>query len=952
MKEQMTLEEATEKVANRKQPVKIGGEERLPDAPVEEGAPVTNLKIEVDQPPPPITKGTEPVTTEELAPIMDAHGKPMPEEPTTNLNVNRADYPEEIHGFLDEVQKREDARGNMQQRTTFDQIAEDARAESWEGIQESFDNGVPLTAAQLRKVRNVDQGMWHDFAETTAEFKEKSLAGTLNPQDEYTYRRDLARAGVISNYLMGEKRRLAQSLAALRDPPDNMQMSKLQRDEFLNIMNREMPFDELLDAVAMAKNKTEFQKIAQNDKWYKKMARIGGNMWFNSVLSMWAPVKAAVGGVLINKFIFPVERIYAGMISPVIQKLERGDRKHINALDRQVVAAEGLIEFMGGFQGLRDSMPAIWKGLKDPEFELGPVIFDHKTKPKDTLNANFGERSLGMNIATQAIDWLTQNGSRRQLSMVDFGVRSVTSQQRTMSLAFRVAVNEGLEGKALQARMKEILTEMPDDIFNEQLLAGKQATMTQELKGKYKNLAEIGNIFPGGKFVMPFMRTMSAMVELGIERTPGLAFMSRDVQAAFAAGGAKRDEVVGKQLFGMTLMGIGWVSAMDGKVSSGVTLSNSEMSGMRQGGYGENTIIDSKGNHYSPNFLSPAFEMVMFGAAMWELSHYMNAGLSPSDPRYKEWDAVIAEMAAGSGWIYANQMVNKSVGQGAREALMALDDPDRFGKRKTTSLLTPFATPFGAKHVRRQVDPVRRRIPEGETYMQELVDSLKSNLPGLSDDLPPAIGYFGERRPEYSLLDAVSWKETHPKAELFQALQQNGIVARMPRSTMQFPGAAVNLDVDLIPGSFTEKELEENPEMAKRGFAYMRWSQIKGKALANAIQMAIQSDAYKSDLIPFGKPNESGTGGTKGDIIVTAMRKAIYGDKGRGGALKEFQAEMYGKLKDLPAILKKIREERQPGVTEFVDPGVTKVVGKQKADAAAEDQRQQDEYKRQRGVKF
>jgi len=299
LKEQMSLMEATEVVVKRKEKVLIGGEkppEALPD--VEK---VTRIEGEVEaELPPPITTGTKPLDEAEAQRVIDQYGKPLPEEPITNMNFERAEYPEDIPSLLDELQRVEDARGVMQGRTTFSQIAKDAREESWEGIQKAYKDKTPLNTAQLRKLRNIDQAMWKDFDTKAQQFIEKRDKGLLTEQDEFNFRRDMAKAGIISNYLMGEKRRLGQNLAALRDVPDNVHMSKLQREEYLDIMNREMPFDELLDSIVHSRTSAEFKKIALGDKWYRKMARVGGNFWFNSVLSMWAPLKAAIGGAVIK----------------------------------------------------------------------------------------------------------------------------------------------------------------------------------------------------------------------------------------------------------------------------------------------------------------------------------------------------------------------------------------------------------------------------------------------------------------------------------------------------------------------------------------------------------------------------------------------------------------------------------------------------------------------------
>jgi len=142
----------------------------------------------------------------------------------------------------------------------------------------------------------------------------------------------------------------------------------------------------------------------------------------------------------------------------------------------------------------------------------------------------------------------------------------------------------------------------------------------------------------------------------------------------------------------------------------------------------------------------------------------------------------------------------------------------------------------------------------------------------------------------------------------------------------------------------------------------MRWSEIKGQAIRDALSVAVNTDAYKATkivdgvkvpVIPYGPPSGSDTGMTKGDILVTAMRLGIYGKNGKGGALKAFQAEMHGKLKNLPEMTKRIRSERQPKGAYMVDPGIEATVGRQTAGEEEKKKREIEEYKASRsGVSF
>jgi hypothetical protein len=417
----------------------------------------------------------------------------------------------------------------------------------------------------------------------------------------------------------------------------------------------------------------------------------------------------------------------------------------------------------GFFQGFADALAPMLKQLDDPDYNLGPTKFN-RGRPKDTLYGHYGGKPEGGNrnggeiardIGLQMVDAITQNGSRRAMQLSDYATRSMTFQQKTKAMAYRVAANEGLEGDQLIERMNEIMRTMPDEVFDKALDDAAVATMTQNLWKTSRKVEDFISGVPMLRFFSPFTRTMLAMFQAGVERMPGSHKMSDAVREAWDKGGASRDMVLAKQTMGMTLLGMGAWMASEGRFSSGMSLDKDEQYSRMKSGWRPNSVLINE-KWYSPQMFTPAYEFLSVGAHLYEISHYMNEGVLPTDPRHKDW----------------------------LEFLKALENPGRFGKQKVIDTAAPLGQTALA-HVRRGTgpipggDPMRRRMPEGSFY-QELIDKVTDNLPGLSDDLPPAVGFFGEVKPEYSLLDGFSMSPVHDQAKIFQELYLNGINARMP----------------------------------------------------------------------------------------------------------------------------------------------------------------------------
>ena len=960
--EQKSLMHATEQVEARpkQKPIPEALPENIPGTVTDDAVAMPDEALPAGTPEPQTRVEPQPYSKQETEGVMDEFGKETPDKGTITednlINQARTTYPEGYGEFANAILKTEEARGNLQERKTFKGIKEESTAVKWETIREKQQSGTPLNTEELRKLRDVDAAMHRQFADETDAMLRKQENGTLTEEDEFQYRQNLAAVGDISAYLHGEKRRIAQSLASMRDTADNPGIRKFQRKDFLDLMNSQEEFGDLLTRVKMAKTADEFKKIVRDDKWYKKMGRVAGNVWYNAVLSKFAVGKAFLGGISINKFVYPVEALYGSFVSKVRIKMG-DDLANYPALNRQVQAGEAMLEFMGMFQGLTDAIEPIWKHLKDPEYDLGPVKLDHKVIPKDTLYANYGGQSTKKDVMLQLVDGWSQNGSRRFMMMTDFMIRSMTFQQKTKAMAYRIAASEGLEGQALIDRVTEVLREMPDDVFNEAVDAGKRTTMTQDLQGSMKKIQEgIGKV-PGARFFLPFMRTMFAMLDMSLERTPGIAMMTTRVQQEWAKGGAARDMVIARQMFGLSLMGLGFTMGMSGTATSGAYLSKQDQSDKMKSGWRPNALVNKQGEYVSIGMMSPVYEMFQFGVAVYEISKYMNAGLKPEDPRYKNQEEVIAEIIGGSAWTFADITLNKAVGQSTRELLEAINDPKTSGKYKTLRTLTPFFTPgFGTGLLTRAVDPERKRVPSG-SFLEELIGNIQANMPGLSDNLPPAIGFFGEHKPEYSLLDGFSWSPTDENADLFVELYRNGLATKMPNRTIRIGLSNINLDEDIQPEDFTESALISPAtkqeyqvgdttitipaagagEAKKRGYAYYRYSQIRGSMYKGILTAVIKSDGYKNPGRKVVEEAEAAGLSVQAMILQSAMRKANIA---AGALLKK---ELLGSLRYPDKKLGETIQKRDPSEAEFIPPGLTRKQERQREEYDAENERLRQE---------
>lgn len=905
--------------------------ENLPDEPPPSGLPAgATPQGNATQPQPdiPTPEGTDapgqrlgdnPNDPLNVTPIDEAGGRSIieaadqaPEELTySNLNRVRIETEGDVGGVIDELIRIKKTQGEeIGPKETFEGVRKRATKLSMRNIKEKANTRSPLNIEEMRYAREVEADLLSNLREEAVELKQTMRRqGALTPEVELQFREKAAKVAALSRYIAGEKRRTAQLLASFRDVAGNGFLREVQRDDILNNMNQfgsPTKIGNYLDNIISANSVEQALKAADPYKPAKLAGRFMANVWFNAVLSKFAVAKAGIGGLALGKGLFPYEQFIASQISRAV-RITGENREMLPAHQQQVRAGEAMIEAMGFFQGLRDAFGPIAKHLKDPEYNLGRVAFGGD----DTLTTNLSsfvgfEENPYLNVAAQAVDAAVQNGSRRLLAVTDMVVKSVLFQQKVKAFAFRIAANEGINDvDALKTRMNEVIEQMDDETFERAFLAGQDATLTQRLSDPSEAAVKFINKVPGAKFFAPFTRTMLAGTELALERMPGLGLAMPRVKKAIAEGGAARDEAFSKQVSGMQILGLGAYMAMNGEAYSGAMLNKEDKYSRMGPNIYPNSILTDEGS-YQIHFLSPIHELFFVGAMMGEVYQFINEEIPPEDPRYQTNIDLLLKAAPAALWTFVESTLNTSIGRNIRELVEALDDPAKYGERKTVKTITPLFQVWGQSMGRRMVDSTRRRKPEGVDAFEDMMFAIKDNTPGLSDDLPPNVGLFGEERPEYGMSDLFNWAPNSPESDLWELLFRNNINLRLPRPEQGLPvepgkpgsnKVPIHLDKVLRPEEFKESYKEDNPQAAKPGYAYYRFSRIRGELYKQFLRNAMAAPAIGPagiplDQYPEGEADNDDMIWTQGDVIAPVIREA-------NKAAKEiFMMEMQGALEN------------------------------------------------------
>ena len=360
----------------------------------------------------------------------------------------------------------------------------------------------------------------------------------------------------------------------------------------------------------------------------------------------------------------------------------------------------------------------------------------------------------------------------RLLGTVDELVKQTVYRSKVQSMAFVDGAEQGLKGQDLTDYVKKALMDSFDDegraLDTRALQEAMVSTFQQELlPGTIgRSVANFTASQPWSRFILPFVRTPTNVLRMGIKMTPGLNVLQTEYRAMISGsmGPEMQAQAVGQMSMGALFMGTAAHLAHSGMMTGGGPTDRAERdlllstgwqpySFVRTGPNGEKTYVPY--GRYDP--IAMPFGIIAD----------IVAALHAVDPD----DETVADRAqtvmTGALVSLAKQFGNKTYLMSINQAMDAVMDPDR-NMGKTAGTMASNFIPFASNLRQFNQDPYMRDA-------RDFADKFIATIPGLSETIPPKRDVWGDPRSTYKGL-WVSTPADEVDAEVRRMVEDSGMV--------------------------------------------------------------------------------------------------------------------------------------------------------------------------------
>lgn len=531
------------------------------------------------------------------------------------------------------------------------------------------------------------------------------------------------------------------------------------------------------------------------------------------------------------------ERLVAGGIGTVSKAIS-GNADH-------VALGESGAQLLGMLSGWRDGLIAFARTAKSgvPSDAIGKVETAER-KAVTSKNLGLSEDS----VAGKAVDLFGEYYVRipgRALMAEDEFFKAIAYRGELNAQAYRQAAKEGLSGKALNARVNEIVNSPPESVHIAAEQAQRYLTFSDNLAGDnwIQGVGQAGQLLaalPLGRFVLPFVRTPTNIAQYAIERTP-LAPSLKTWREDVAAGGARRDLALARMSMGSTVAALVATEAASGRITGGGPSNPQEKEALKASGWQPYSILVD-GKYYGYNRLDPMGAIVGMAADAVDTLQYAEEEDSK--------EAVAGAVVLG----FADALMSKTYLQGLSSLLDVITHGDR--EKSVTRWASGQAASFEPAWVnflRRSGDDTIRDPSTADIYTQT-IHQFKNRTPGLSQEVPPKLDVWGEPvKFEAGALSPVAISTQRPDPETAELLKNRVRMAK-PASAVSVPlGKNLDAKIDLLA-------------IDKSGWLYHDYRQAAGRLAKRYVGELIASADWKS--IPKGRDSE------RADLVEKVVRDA------------------------------------------------------------------------------
>ena len=742
--------------------------------------------------------------------------------PQRNISLKYIDDESEIQRQLDDIAEAQGITSDpaMQPQSWAETQLKANEAEI--DLKAMFNNDkklkLPDSAAEIIAMRDLMtesgrelQEMANALLMTDPASGVKTIRGDITPETLMEFRKAVNAHTAIQFKFMGQAKEVGRALNALKMPNDSVAMpmdALLTGSDPANLR-------QLAVLISDAKNPNDIPG-ATKAHWAKRTGGMMYEYWINNLLgSPGTHSKNIIGNSMTMMMALPEHYIAMGIGAArrkTVQLLGKTpeERVHLNEVNSM---GYGLM------QGLSDGITASLDRLKRDMGETGLIDPSHAKmeyfrRPQVTAaNMSIDESS----IAGRAVDFLGKWYVRlpgRFLEAEDELFRSVGYRMQLNKSSVAQANREGLDPSSPEfyKRVEEIIREPTEDIHADAIQFSRYQTFTNDLVGDVGEAAQIFQRTPMGRFMIPFLRTPVNILKYGMARTP-IGWAVPTVMKDLRSGGVAGDLALSRITMGSLISGYMVASSNNyddngnyrPKITGAGPSNYKQKKLWAQYGIQPYSWYSESADKYIPYDIVEPFGTVLatMASAVEVLNH-------THDPEMKQ--EVMSSMAVG----IAEYTTDKSYMQGVTQMMDLLRG--RGVTRVGTNIAANF-NPFGTvamSRVARDMDPTKRETKDvssafgtgtgADTWLGQVIATMKSKTPGLSDTLAPRTDVLGVDIPYDEPLfglHAISPGMASPlkrdkDAKIVQELVTNGIGPRDPKPVIQFQTKYGPVSVDLL----------------------------------------------------------------------------------------------------------------------------------------------------------
>ena len=348
--------------------------------------------------------------------------------------------------------------------------------------------------------------------------------------------------------------------------------------------------------------------------------------------------------------------------------------------------------------------------------------------------------------------------------------------------AAKQAFNEGLTGKAYTNRVKELIKYPSDAMRDVSIDFARYQTFTNPAGEWTKAMMDAVDATPGGRYVVPFIRTPANIFKYSFERTP-LAPLMGDVRAQWAKGGSSRATVMARMSAGSMGMAAVAYYALNGAITGAGPSNWDERKALERTGWKPYSI--KIGDTYYPyDRLDPLGSFLGYTADITSIM-----GQTDAD----ESDSLVATGLAA----FSKNFSSKTFMSGITRFIDVIEsnNPKKW-ERYLVSMGANLVQPVGIqahKKINQYFDPYKRDYTPDSVngLLKSTFMAAQENIPGLGKDAP-ILRDIWARPLRYdngiaSPIDAISpikiskVKSDTPLDKINQMIADNKIIFRLPR---------------------------------------------------------------------------------------------------------------------------------------------------------------------------